>query len=95
MPLANYSSQLINSTTYNSGFGDTAAVDYKFEFSISGNSANNILTFTSNGPGLSFDKLSVDTIAVTAVPEASTAIMAMAAISLLGGWRLRRKQCVQ
>jgi hypothetical protein len=73
--LANYSVQLLDRFIYGSGFGDTAALDYKLEFTLEGNSALDTITFGSAGPGLSLDKIYVDT-NVSAVPEPSSFIFA-------------------
>ncbi|MDX1962648.1 MAG: hypothetical protein SFX18_05810 [Pirellulales bacterium] len=89
--LPNYSTQLINSTTYSSGFGDTAALDYKLEFTLPGNNATDTIRFSSVvAGGLSFDKLSVDTIA-NPIPEPGVyglVVLAMGA----GVYGLRRNR---
>jgi hypothetical protein len=90
--LANYSVQLLDRFIYGSGFGDTAALDYKLEFSLPGNSALDTITFGSAGPGLSFDKLSVDT-NISAVPEPSSFILA-GIIAVPGMFVYRRRKYV-
>jgi hypothetical protein len=75
--LPNFSWQLV----YSAMGGDTAALDYKLEFSLLGNSALDTLTFNSAGSGLSFDKVFIDTTA-TAIPEPSIALLSCLLIPL-------------
>lgn len=91
--LLNFSQQLLNTATYDSGQGgDASAIDYKFEFSLPGNSALDTITFGSDGPGLSFDKLSVDT-SISAVPEPSSlAMVGLFAVSGLMAIRRHRNR---
>jgi len=72
--LPNFSTQLLDMFVYSAMGGDTAALDYKLEFSLPGNAAIDTFTFSSAGPGLSFDKLSIDT-NVSAIPEPSVLLL--------------------
>jgi hypothetical protein len=89
--LSNFNHQVINTTFYPAGQGPTAAIDHTFEFSLPTALALNTITFGSTvGGGLSFDKLSVDTI-VTPVPEPGV-IGTLVGLGLVGmGIRRRMK----
>jgi hypothetical protein len=72
--------------------GDTAALDYKLEFSLPGNSALDTLTFGSAGSGLSFDKVFTDT-NVTAIPEPSALLLStLLVIPAIIARRLRKSR---
>jgi len=90
--LPNFSWQLLDKFVYSAMGGDTAALDYKLEFSLPGNSALDTLTFSSAGSGLSFDKVFVDT-SVTAVPEPTVLLLgSLVVIPVVLARRLRKSR---
>jgi hypothetical protein len=75
--LPNFSFQTLENIALG-GMGGSQT-DYKFEFTLPGNSALDTITFASAGSSMSLDRVSLDT-SITAVPEPTT----WAAIALSG-----------
>lgn len=94
--LAPTDSELLHEEDLGSGFGG-GLQDWKFEWiDLPGNLASNLLTFAAAGSSLSLDWVAVDTIAVEAVPEASSlAMLAGVTLAAVGIRRLRRHREIE